>query len=304
MAGGHGRPAILEKDDSRNGLDYPFSESIPEDLQCGICLGPAIESNVTQECGHLFCRGCILQAMEAKKECPTCRRPITIDEIRKDVRTQRKIHALGVHCRNKRGGCAWKGALSEFERHAEKCEYATVKCPFAPHGCDEDVTRRSLQQHIQNSMSNHLILMCQALTKLQEDNLTLLQELHILQRYDKRFIWVIPNFGSKKGPVYSQKFMSKGHQWYLGVDFEGPDQHAGVYLFAEGHTKRVNFKLILFHQDPSKDKMHIVNDWTVDYKGKGWGPLKFIDRSNLNGTGYIVGGCVRIAAEIDGEPYD
>ena len=62
-----------------------------------------------------------------------------------------------------------------------------------------------------------------------------------------RFIWVIPNFESKRGPVYSRKFTAKTLQWYLGVDFEGPDQHAGVYLFAEGHSRRVDFKLILFN---------------------------------------------------------
>ena len=47
---------------------------------------------------------------------------------------------------------------------------------------------------------------------------------------------------------------------------QGPEQHAGVYLFADGHNKRVDYKLILFNQDPRKDKNHSVNDWTAEYK--------------------------------------
>lgn len=130
------------------------------------------------------------------------------------------------------------------------------------------------------------------------------QELELLHREDYRFVWIVPNFETKKGPLYSRKFLAKGLMWYLGVDFEGPDQHAGVYLFAEGHSKRVDFKLVLYNSDPGKDKIHIVNDWAPDYKGKGWGPLKFVDRANLSGTGFIVNGCVRIGAEIESEPFD
>ncbi|KAJ9462979.1 hypothetical protein DIPPA_22526 [Diplonema papillatum] len=293
------------KEDLDMGSDIPFCDPVPEDLQCGICMGPCNDPCVTEECGHLFCRGCIHMALERKKDCPICRIPLTVDQVRKDVRTQRKITSLNVHCKYRRSsGCSWRGVLSDYERHAEKCDHALVSCPFAMHGCEANVTRRSLPEHLQTEITSHLLLANTAILRLQEEQLTLQQELEIHQRCDQRFIWVIPNFVLKKAPVYSRKFSAKRHTWYLGVDFEGPDQHAGVYLFAEGHSKRVDFKLILFNQDPRKDKKHSVNDWTVEYKGKGWGPLKFIDRANLSGTGYLVNGCVRIAAEIEGEPFD
>eukprot|EP01060_Flectonema_neradi_P005442 TRINITY_DN1362_c1_g1_i1.p1 TRINITY_DN1362_c1_g1~~TRINITY_DN1362_c1_g1_i1.p1 ORF type:complete len:303 (+),score=32.37 TRINITY_DN1362_c1_g1_i1:34-942(+) len=283
----------------------PFIDPIPEDLNCGICMSASMDPYVTEECGHLFCKACIHTALDRKKECPLCRVPVGYDGVRKDVRTARKIASLHVYCKHrKNGGCAWRGALSDYERHSEKCEYAPVPCPFAIHGCEVHAIRRTLSEHLQTNAMHHSLLTCSAITRLQEEHLTLQQELEILQRHDQRFIWVVPNFGSKKSPVYSRKFAAKRHQWYLGVDFEGPDQHAGVYLFAEGHTKRVDFKLILFNQDPKKDKKHHVNDWTIEYKGKGWGPLKFIDRANLVGTGFVVNGCVRIAAEIEGEPFD
>ena len=284
-------------------LEVPFVDQCPEDLQCQICLGPAVEPVVTEECGHLFCRDCIHLAMERKKECPVDRLPLTPTELRKDIRSQRKILGLSTFCFNKKQGCPWKGVFSDLERHAEKCDWATVRCPFGTHGCDAVVTRKTLQDHIQTSLAAHLTLACTALTRLTEESIAMQHELELLQR-DDRFIWVVANFESKRGPLYSRKFSAKGYFWYLGIDFEGPEQHAGVYLFADGHNRRVDFKLFLFNQDPTKDKVHLVNDWAPDYKGKGWGPLKFIDRSTNAQSGYIVNGCIRIGAEVDGEPFD
>eukprot|EP01006_Ploeotia_vitrea_P047453 TRINITY_DN67129_c7_g3_i1.p1 TRINITY_DN67129_c7_g3~~TRINITY_DN67129_c7_g3_i1.p1 ORF type:complete len:286 (+),score=3.14 TRINITY_DN67129_c7_g3_i1:69-926(+) len=285
-------------------MDVPFVDTVPVDYQCGICFNAAKDAAVTEECGHLFCKQCILQALERKKECPVCRTPLSYELVRKDVRTQRKILGLPVFCFNKKGGCAWKGCLSDLDKHCDKCEYATVKCPFTPHGCEFVVTRKTLSDHIQTNSTSHLLLLCTALAKLQEEVMAIQQELDIIQRSDERFIWVIANFESKRGPVYSRKFTAKGLLWYLGVDFEGPDQHAGVYLFAEGHTRRVDFKLILFNIDPNKDKIHTVNDWSVDFKGKGWGPLKFINRTNLEDTGFLVNNCVRIGVEVESDPFE
>lgn len=281
-----------------------FCDPVSEDLQCQICLGPAIEAVVTEECGHLFCRECIVMAMERKKECPVDRLPLTFSELRKDVRTQRKIMSLTTSCINKRSGCMWQGEFSDLDKHVEKCEFAMVKCPFAQHGCDASLTRKTMAEHIASSTPQHVLQLCHALNKLQEENVALQQEMELLHREELRFVWAIPSFEQKKGPLYSRKFFAKGYLWYVGVDFEGPDQHAGVYLFAEGHTKRVDFKLILFNQDPSKDKVHMVNDWSHEYKGKGWGPLKFIDRATIASTGFLVNGCVRIGTDIEGEPFD
>lgn len=305
MATDGGRERRSDRDpQSIQHLDVPFCDTVPVDLQCAICMQAANEAVVTEECGHLFCRVCVSRALDRKKECPVDRTPLTNEQVRKDVRTQRKVQALSVFCYNKRGGCVWKGCLSDLERHVEKCEFATVKCPFMAHGCDAVVTRKSLTEHIQGTDVSHLLLLCNSLSKLQEENTALQQEVALLQRSDERFIWVIPNFETKRGPLYSRKFIAKNVQWYLGVDFEGPDQHAGVYLFAEGHTRRVDFKLILFNVDPASDKVHTVNDWSIEFKGKGWGPLKFINRSNLENTGFLVNHCVRVGVEIEREPFE
>jgi len=298
------RPTSEPRVLSPSSADIPFVDAVPDDLQCGICFSAAIDPVVTEDCGHLFCRECILTALERKKECPIDRLPLTVTDIRKDVRTLRRIHSLTVYCVNKKQNCTWSGAYSDLDRHVERCEFATVKCPFSVHGCDVVVSRKTLPEHMATGTNSHLMLLCAVTARLLDENTALQQELDILQRDDMRFIWVITNFEAKRGPVYSRKFSGRGTMWYLGVDFEGPEQHAGVYLFAEGHQKRVDFKLILFNQDPTKDKVHIVNDWAADYKGKGWGPLKFINRSNLGNSGFIVNGCVRIGVEIETDPFE
>eukprot|EP01002_Notosolenus_urceolatus_P006010 NODE_2606_length_1079_cov_16.324272_g2169_i0.p1 GENE.NODE_2606_length_1079_cov_16.324272_g2169_i0~~NODE_2606_length_1079_cov_16.324272_g2169_i0.p1 ORF type:complete len:296 (+),score=50.12 NODE_2606_length_1079_cov_16.324272_g2169_i0:104-991(+) len=285
-------------------LDVPFVDSVSEDLQCGICLHAAKDACVTEECGHLFCKSCIVNALERRPECPVDRLPLRLIHIRKDVRAQRKINALQVYCYNKKHGCSWRGCLSDLERHGDRCEFATVKCPFAPHGCEAVVNRKGLSEHVSSNSTNHVLLLCAAVTSFREDLVSVQQELHLVQRDSPRFVWVIPNFDQKRGPVYSRKFFSRGLQWYLGVDFEGPDYHAGVYLFAEGHSKRVDFKLILFNADPSRDKVHTVADWALDFKGKGWGPLKFINRTNLEESGFVVNDAVRIGAELESEPFE
>ena len=284
--------------------EVPFCETVPEDLACGICFQAAADPVVTEECGHLFCRECITMALDRKKECPIDRSPLTVNELRKDVRTYRKVMALNVFCLNKRGGCQWKGAYSDLEKHCERCDFAPMRCPFAAHGCEYAATRKNLTEHLNATVAQHLLYVCATTTRLVEENTALQQEVDLMQRDDQRFVWVIPNFEAKKGPVYSRKFSARGLMWYLGVDFEGPDQHAGVYLFAEGHQRRVDFKLILHNVDPQRDKVHIVNDWASDYKGKGWGPLKFIDRATIAQAGFVVNGCVRVATEIDSDPFE
>ncbi|KAG6663381.1 E3 ubiquitin-protein ligase RNF4-like [Carya illinoinensis] len=49
-------------------------------LTCPICMGPVVEEMSTK-CGHIFCKACITTAMRMQSKCPTCRKPITINEL-------------------------------------------------------------------------------------------------------------------------------------------------------------------------------------------------------------------------------
>ena len=75
----------------------------------------------------------------------------------------------GVACllRTHVGPVNASGCLSDLEKHCEKCDFATVKCPFAAHGCDHVVFRKTLTDHIQNNVTSHLVLLCTSMSKLQ-----------------------------------------------------------------------------------------------------------------------------------------
>ncbi|KAI7748252.1 hypothetical protein M8C21_000366 [Ambrosia artemisiifolia] len=49
---------------------------------CAICLGPLVEETTTN-CGHIFCKDCIDNAIETLGTCPMCRRRITFRELQR-----------------------------------------------------------------------------------------------------------------------------------------------------------------------------------------------------------------------------
>ena len=334
-----------------------LTERCPDDLQCQICMEVAHEPIVTDRCGHLFCRGCIVRSLrEVGPQCPVDRYPLEDSHLRPDVRSRRRILELRCVCSHgPQGGlgdgeCDWSGSVGDLVSHLKVCGHGAVSCPFVAHGCTAtSLSKKDLPIHLESNSGAHMMLMCDSLAKLQDchthlqdDHAALQQEVEISQRRGQgdvisylshhtpahngprlsqtddlrcasprppsltsRFVWVIPRFESAHTrPLYSRKFYAKGYQWYLGADFDDTGDHAGVYLYAEGHTKRVNFRLMQFHVDPAKDQVHVVNDWAHSFKGKGWGPLKFINRRTIASTGFLVKGCLRVGVEMDAEAFD
>ncbi|KAG5510900.1 hypothetical protein JKF63_06401 [Porcisia hertigi] len=118
-----------------------------------------------------------------------------------------------------------------------------------------------------------------------------------------RFVWVITHVTSLQAPCYSRPFASHGLLWYVGIDATATWDQSGVYLFPMGHEHRVNFRVILYHEDPARDVLHDVQDWQEDYIGKGWGPLRFINRFKLEQEGFLVRDCLRVGIEVLSGPY-
>lgn len=49
-------------------------------LSCAICMDNMKEETTTI-CGHVFCKKCIVRAIEVHKQCPTCRKKLTMKNI-------------------------------------------------------------------------------------------------------------------------------------------------------------------------------------------------------------------------------
>jgi SNF2 family DNA or RNA helicase len=61
-------------------LSNTQDEIIQEEDTCCICMDN-ISQIVITSCGHFYCKECIFNSMKYKKECPTCRAPLTTDKI-------------------------------------------------------------------------------------------------------------------------------------------------------------------------------------------------------------------------------
>ena len=120
------------------GYDYDFVESPPDRLVCKICHFPCREAQVTECCGYMFCKCCLIKfrsSTSISQACPTCRQEsFTTFPHRGD---DREIKALRVNCPNVKGGCGWTGELVSIVGHKpfQKCERCD-KCDDIIHYSD------------------------------------------------------------------------------------------------------------------------------------------------------------------------
>ncbi|XP_010464331.1 PREDICTED: E3 ubiquitin-protein ligase RNF4-like [Camelina sativa] len=49
-------------------------------FNCPICISPFTEE-VSTKCGHIFCKGCIKNAISVQAKCPTCRKKVTAKDL-------------------------------------------------------------------------------------------------------------------------------------------------------------------------------------------------------------------------------
>lgn len=84
-ASGSGSEASTKSPDKPNNATENKTAAVTvadltKDLKCAICLGP-IENITATVCGHIFCEGCILPAIEIQRKCPICRTHLTKKSI-------------------------------------------------------------------------------------------------------------------------------------------------------------------------------------------------------------------------------
>ncbi len=175
----------------RGGYDYKLkNEQLPEGIEeCSVChLIPRSPAKVSC-CGNIFCHFCV----KTYSSCPLCMQEFTwmIDKLH-----ERKIHELEVWCVNHTDGCEWTGELRQMEEHLNwnpqesdqesrkclyqvtsckkcdkkmtykiindhlknECVHRTVNCNFVFAGCDFQGPELRMSKHLQDSMSEHLIL--------------------------------------------------------------------------------------------------------------------------------------------------
>ena len=91
-------------------------EKVPEDMICSICFSLPIDPVLTP-CHHMFCEGCIHEALDGTQQCPLDRNPCGQHELNSLEGFARRIWSnIQVKCGN-RDGCAWTGPIGDYATH-------------------------------------------------------------------------------------------------------------------------------------------------------------------------------------------
>mmetsp|Transcript_753 Transcript_753/g.2615 ORF Transcript_753/g.2615 Transcript_753/m.2615 type:complete len:293 (-) Transcript_753:138-1016(-) len=265
---------------------------IPEGLQCGVCLGLAVNPVEAHNCRHLFCRDCLTASVKRKKECPVCCKPLTATQILESAAARRKMEALHVRCGYYVDGCTWTGKYRDFARHQQHCEVAEVTCPFSARGCTVVTTRNALSDHMHE---------CSVTARCAEECATLTRELQVLRRESEhRFVWAIDNVealrDASRGMLCSRAFMAHSVEWCLKVH---PGTSLGVFLVPVSHSNRALFTLTLFNANEERNRICDIDDWPVS-STEGWGVSAFIRAEYLRSSSFVVDGGVTVGAVIHG----
>ena len=151
-------------DDELEGV--AFTSEVPDDLVCGICKDAAIDPQVTEQCGHLFCFECIKKALKHSPSCPLCRKEDI--RIRVDHRAKRQVDALPVQCAYPK--CIWRGVHSDLEAHREMCVNKIISCNYKQVGCSIRATEEELVSHEKNDTGQHIYLLLKKMQALEQRN--------------------------------------------------------------------------------------------------------------------------------------
>ena len=115
---------------------------------CCICREVLEDPRETLSCQHAFCNSCIIAWLREHNSCPSCRCPLSINELVTLHRVwHNKLNRLKVKCQNFRVGCDAVMQLDEAEYHFDICPYVRVNCPHSP--CGELVVRSHLSNHLE-----------------------------------------------------------------------------------------------------------------------------------------------------------
>ena len=109
-----------------HGYQCEFIDSVAEDFLCKQCGLVARSLTITSCCGESYCSACIQAVLQDSKPCPKC--GAESFSTFPQVRDQRQISALKVHCTLKEKGCCWWPQNKQED--SEECAMRGYVCPY------------------------------------------------------------------------------------------------------------------------------------------------------------------------------
>lgn len=121
---------------------------VNENLTCPICYCP-FDNPIRLPCDHFFCEDCIGEAVQSQPHglqcCPVCRSSIDQSSTSAAPRIiKQMLDDLRVRCPSHRHGCDAEMPRSSVQDHIEnECYYAEIECPV--NHCPHWISRRDAQ---------------------------------------------------------------------------------------------------------------------------------------------------------------
>ena len=124
----------------------PVSDEIIQDLVCSICMSLSSDVPVITPCQHIFCGGCLSEALSRQQVCPVDRCAVAPDQvtsIQEGSLTRRIWSNIRVKCGNHTDGCAWVGAVADYRSHLLCCTHNNRQGAASTHELDEELENLS-----------------------------------------------------------------------------------------------------------------------------------------------------------------
>lgn len=138
--------------DSARTEDIQFVQPLSSYLKCHLCLDHLKEPQITPECGHTFCKECILRVFGKDQEvsCPLCRTKISLHQLHPNRSVEGLLNEQLIYCSRRKMGCDAIFPLSVLPAHEDVCEFKLSFCPHHHLGCRFEGPMAVLAEHIQN----------------------------------------------------------------------------------------------------------------------------------------------------------
>jgi len=131
--------------ENKGGYDVEFLHEQFDDMKCSICLLVLREPMQADECGHRFCKSCVVNIEKSGQKKYICPQDRTKMSLFRDKGREREILNRPVKCIHHKEGCCWANALRELEYHTKECDFEDMVCPF--NDCGDKFQRRFLAKH-------------------------------------------------------------------------------------------------------------------------------------------------------------
>ncbi|CAF1012763.1 unnamed protein product [Rotaria sordida] len=182
---------------------HSISFEMQQNFLCSFCHHLLVDPKVIT-CGHRYCSLCLKKIIKNDESTicivDNCSQIIMNDGIYKDFGIENDLKRLtDIICNNKSNGCSWQGNYMSYKEHLQictfqriQCEYcsitftnqvlyeqhyricpkALVSCPLKKFGCDTQIRREDLEDHILSSSVEHLQILADICSSFQNQSIT------------------------------------------------------------------------------------------------------------------------------------